>query len=335
MTSAVQPKIASRMPLGSGAIVVHRQIADHLDGYELRSYSPRMEYFPPLMMLLRDHEADIFHGTPDYSALLSSANQKLVITFHNFVLDDYMKAFSSRAQWLHYQTDLKLLTKIAVRRANVVTAVSEFIAASVREFFDDSFPVRVIPNGIDVGKYAPIDLPAAQTGSVKVLVCGNASMRKGTQWLNDVARALPPDVEVNCTLTENQLAAWGLTARNINALGKLAPEDMPSLYRAHDILFMPTAREGFGLAVAEAMASGIPVVASDNSTMPELIEHGEGGYLCRTGATDEYADAIRVLASDTGLRHRMGEFNRRRVQARYRLDDMVDAYRRLFAELAD
>ena len=53
---------------------------------------------------------------------------------------------------------------------------------------------------------------------------------------------------------------------------------MPALYRDVDMLLYPTVREGFGLSVAEAMASGLPVVATDCSSIPELMEDGKGGF---------------------------------------------------------
>ena len=58
---------------------------------------------------------------------------------------------------------------------------------------------------------------------------------------------------------------------------------MPERYGSMDILLMPSVREGFGLSIAEAMACGLPVVATNCSAIPELIDDGKGGFLCPPG----------------------------------------------------
>ena len=100
-----------------------------------------------------------------------------------------------------------------------------------------------------------------------------------------------------------------------------------------DILLMPTVREGFGLAVAEAMACGLPVVASDCSSIPELIDDGKGGYLCPIGDVDAFAEKINLLAESPTLRREMGEYNRTKVEKLFTLDRMVKNYQALFEEV--
>jgi glycosyltransferase involved in cell wall biosynthesis len=109
---------------------------------------------------------------------------------------------------------------------------------------------------------------------------------------------------------------------------------MPHLYRSVDVLLMPTIREGMSLAVLEAMASGIPVVASDTSSLPELIHHGKGGFLCGVGDVRSMSSAVNTLAEDAELRRRMGEYNRSLVESRFTESQMVDAYGHLFADLS-
>lgn len=323
--------IHSPMVKGSGAIAVHRELERHIPGYRVRPYSPLLEYFPPAFASLRSRHAQVVHSTPDQGDWPVRAEQGFVITFHNFVLDAGMRPYSSFAQRLHYRTDLTWLTRRALARADAITAVSHFTARLVEEYFDLARPVVVIENGIDVERFQPASVIARER--IRVLVCGNASRRKGTHWLQEVAGQLPDNIELSCTLTSAQLLEWGITARNVKALGRFDSSRIANVYRDHDILFMPTAREGFGLAVAEAMACGLPVIASDNSTMPELIADGEGGLLCRTGDIEAYATAIRCLAESASLRRKMGGFNRKRALERFRLDRMVSEYDRLFHSL--
>jgi glycosyltransferase involved in cell wall biosynthesis len=85
--------------------------------------------------------------------------------------------------------------------------------------------------------------------------------------------------------------------------------------------------------VAEAMACGLPVIASDCSAIPELIDNGKGGFLCSVGDVKAFAEKINLLADSPKLRKQMGEYNRARVEKLFTLDRMVKKYRELFDEV--
>ncbi|MEI6610843.1 MAG: glycosyltransferase family 4 protein, partial [Deltaproteobacteria bacterium] len=120
---------------------------------------------------------------------------------------------------------------------------------------------------------------------------------------------------------------------NLKNLGRISIEDMPKLYRNCNILLFPSVREGFGLAAAEAMSCGIPVVATDCSSLPELIDDGKGGFLCPLGDVDAFADKIRYLAENSQLRREMGDYNRAKVEKMFTLDRMIGQYKELFEEV--
>ncbi|MBW1787844.1 MAG: glycosyltransferase family 4 protein, partial [Deltaproteobacteria bacterium] len=119
---------------------------------------------------------------------------------------------------------------------------------------------------------------------------------------------------------------------NLRPVGAVPFREMPDRYRQMDILLMPTVREGFALAVIEAMASGLPVVASDCSSLPELVSDGKSGFLCPVGDTEAFAEKINLLAAAPELRREMGKFNRSLVEARFTVSQMVERYRAVFEE---
>ena len=88
-----------------------------------------------------------------------------------------------------------------------------------------------------------------------------------------------------------------------------------------------------GMAVAEAMACGLPVVASDCSSMPELVDDSKSGFLCPVGDTDAFADRINILAASEKLRHEMGDYNREKAIREFSIDKMVEGYERLFSKV--
>jgi glycosyltransferase involved in cell wall biosynthesis len=87
------------------------------------------------------------------------------------------------------------------------------------------------------------------------------------------------------------------------------------------------------LAVAEAMACGLPVVTSDCSSLPELIVGEQGGFLCPVDNVEALAAAVQQLAENPELCREMGAFNRARAQELFSLRRMAEDYRLLYAEL--
>lgn len=81
------------------------------------------------------------------------------------------------------------------------------------------------------------------------------------------------------------------------------------------------------------MASGLAVVASDAASNPELIEQSEGGLLCPVAEPEAYAAALRTLTADREGVRRMGAHNRRVVEQRYTIAQMVQGYQQMFERL--
>lgn len=326
-------RIVSPLASGNGAYVVHKLLESRIPGYKVRGYDPRWTYFPPVLRRFADSRAALVHTTPDYAVFVRSRTAPLVITFHNFVLDAFMRPYSSLAQRLHYRFDLKWWTNMALREARAVTAVSRFTAGMVKRELGYPGNVRVIYNGLDTALFTPRTSPPSASRPLKVLFSGNLTRRKGADLLARIAERVAPNVRILYTLglrTRKQLAAHP----RLECIGAVRYEDMPALYRDVDMLLYPSVREGFGLSVAEAMACGLPVVATECSSLPELVEHGKGGYLCRLGAVDEFARAVNALAESASLRRQMGEFNRARAERDFSLTRMVDEYRALFDEVS-
>lgn len=88
------------------------------------------------------------------------------------------------------------------------------------------------------------------------------------------------------------------------------------------------------LALMEAMACGLPVVATRVGGVPELVEQGQTGWLVAPGDFQDIAARCAALLADAGLRHRMGERARQRAVERFDLDDGVARVGRLITQLA-
>ena len=109
-------------------------------------------------------------------------------------------------------------------------------------------------------------------------------------------------------------------------------EDLPQLYCALDIFVSASHSESFGLAIAEAMASGTAVVATETEGAREIIEHEQMGLLVPIGDVAALAEAIVALAGDDDRRRQMGAAAQQSVAERFAVDRMVDEIEKIYQE---
>lgn len=325
--------IISPMGWGSGAYIIHKQLESRIPGYHVKSYHPYWTLFPiTLRMTAQTSGAQLIHTSPDYGIFFHQKYIPMVITFHGYTLDRWLRPFSTFAQSIHSATDLKLFTLMTTRKAKAITAVSHFLAGIVREDLHISKDIRVIYNGVDENLFTPAVKSHPRGKEIRVFFSGNLKKRKGAHWLPEIAVRLGGNIRIFYTQGLRGKNCLPLLS-NLQSIGPVPFDDMPDRYREMDILLMPTVREGFGLSVAEAMACGLPVVASDCSSLPELIDHGKGGFLCPVGDVEAFAEKINLLAENPDLRKEMGEYNRARVENMFRFDRMISEYSQLFEEI--
>jgi glycosyltransferase involved in cell wall biosynthesis len=322
--------IISPMARGSGAYVIHHLLERHLAGYRLIPYHSNWAFIPiALPLVARIKHARLIHTVADYARFFYRRSTPLIISFQNYVLDAWMRAYSSTLQQIHYRTDLKLWTKLAVGKAVKITAVSEFTADLVRKDMRLSGPVEIIYNGVDTDYFTPNSIKRNDQKEIRVFFSGNLTRRKGAHWLPEIAKHLNRNIKIFYT--------QGLRTRgvlpdlpNLRSIGAVDFENMPDRYNQMDILLMPTVREGFSLAVLEAMACRLPVVASNCSSLPEQIDEGKGGFLCPVGDAQSFAEKINLLADSPKLRSEMGNYNGSKVEKEFTLNKMITKYNDLF-----
>lgn len=110
-------------------------------------------------------------------------------------------------------------------------------------------------------------------------------------------------------------------------------DDAPTLLKWYDVFVLPSLAEGISNTILEAMATGLPVVATDVGGNGELVADGMSGKLVRRGDPQAIADAITAYAADTALCRAQGDVGRARVEQDFSLDVMSRAYSQLYQEL--
>jgi phosphatidylinositol alpha-mannosyltransferase len=220
-------------------------------------------------------------------------------------------AFSPRAAG--YRVFRPLLKRYA-DRLDTRIAVSCAARRCVSRYFDHDY--RVIPNGVDPERFHPglAPLEAHRSERPTVLFVGRFYPRKGIpvlfSALSRVAERVP-DVRL-LLVGDGPLRRWyrSLARRApcpVRFLGELSAEEIPHAYRTADVVVVPsTGQESFGIVHLEAMASGVPIVASDIEGYREILDHGREALLFRNRDAGGLARALIRVLTDRGLARSMG-----------------------------
>ena len=265
----------------------------------------------PRLMLRMDRAIrygrfDVLHihepGVPGVGlAAVFLATSPIVATFH--------AALESSWGYEH----LPWLGRMGMRRLDVRIAVSE----AAREFPVRLFPgdFRVIPNGVTVELYAPAIDAAKVKG--RVLFIGRAEPRKGLRVLLEAfarLKATVPDASLVIAgasrrqVVEEARTGYGasLDLTGVEALGWVADEEkVAQLGEAEVVCALSLAAESFGIVLAEGMAAGVPVVASDLPGYRAVLRDGAAGRLVPPGDPDALAAALEALLGDEEERRRL------------------------------
>lgn len=324
-------KIFSPVAYGNGSFIVHKSLEQNIKGYELKKYNPYLTLFPPLLTRLRKSEADIIHAPVDYACFFRNEEIPLVSTVHGYMLDDVISKVGLIRK-LHYKTDLNYFFKKSISQSIKIVCVSEYIKKIIIQNYGAEDKIQVIHNGIDTELFKPKINKNKCSKKIKLLFVGNLKKSKGIDIFPKLLDVLGENFEL--VYTEGLKNSSTLIKHsNAKCLGKISHEDMPELYKSVDLLVSASIREGFGLAIAEAMSCGLPIIAANNSAIPELVEDGKSGYLCEDITAELYAEKITMLFDNDRKRNDIAEYNREKIDREFNLNKMVDNYKFLFKKL--
>jgi len=110
-------------------------------------------------------------------------------------------------------------------------------------------------------------------------------------------------------------------------------DDVPEIMKAIDVLVLPSLWEGFGLVLVEAMAAGKPVIATNVSNLPEIVEDGKVGYLVPPQDSQQLAQALQRLIECPDAVHVMGQRAQQHVREYFTIDRMLDEIENLFYQV--
>lgn len=184
--------------------------------------------------------------------------------------------------------------------ADRVFVASSFTAKTL-DYYKGKLPsVTVVPYAfppVVAGRdYASINRKAP----LKLLFVGGLSQRKGIADLFAAVKSFGSRVELTVVGSKliDDCAVLNEALTKHRYIPSLPHSEILKLMQQHDVLVFPSLFEGFGLVITEAMAQGTPVITTDRTAGPDIITHGENGWLIKAGNTQRLQDAIEHLLSN-------------------------------------
>jgi N-acetyl-alpha-D-glucosaminyl L-malate synthase BshA len=236
------------------------------------------------------------------------------------------------------------LTKFSIEHSDRVTAVSEFLRTETHQFFGcDTCEIVVIPNFINRAEYFPPADAAARCrlGPPDHRVLMHVSNFRPVKRVQDVVRtfaAVRKALRATLVLVGDgpehdaalrEAASLGVK-KDVRFMGRV--DDVADLLRGADLFLLPSATESFGLAALEAMACGVPVIATRVGGLPEVVEDGVSGYLTPVGDVAAMSERAIELLQDPARHQAMQRAAVARA-ADFSAERIVPQYERLYEDV--
>jgi N-acetyl-alpha-D-glucosaminyl L-malate synthase BshA len=229
------------------------------------------------------------------------------------------------------------ITKFAIERSDGVTTISDFMKKRTEEFFSITRQIRVIHNFVNCDLYKP-----------------DPEQRKGQKRIVHISNFRPVKRVMDC------IRALAVVRRDVDAMLYMAgdgPDRSPTEYLARELgveehvqflgkqdhverliprmhaLHLPSETEAFGLAALEAMACGVPPVATRTGGVPDLITDGVDGYMEPVGDIDAQAGRLTQLLMDETLHDRMSEAARKTARQRFCTELIIPQYEQFYEQV--
>jgi len=234
----------------------------------------------------------------------------------------------------------KPVTEWSINESDAVTAVSRFLADETGRQLSLRRPIAVVPNFIDPDRHGNV-IPSCipEKDSERQVTLMHISNFRPLKRLGDVVRIferVARHLDARLMLVGDG-PDYGRTRELVGELGLAdrvhfvgVVDEVAPLLAAADLLLLPSETESFGLVALEAMASGVPVVASRVGGLPEVVEHGVSGYLAPVGDVEAMADFSLRILSDCTVRRGFGEAARERAVRLFDWHRVVPRYEEIY-----
>jgi len=272
------------------------------------------------------HSHEFFQFFTHTAIIASKLNRTpIVITQHGYTLGKNEVFYS----WL-LEVLGKTLGRQVTSSADLFIAITKDVKSFLLKIGLPENKVKVVPTGVDTDRFRPLETSYRKRIGLNakkvVLFVGRMCEEKGViQLLHALKDVFKDNPDAKCLMVGDgplrnralSLASTLGISQKIIHLPKVNHDEMPLVYNAADIFVLPSRYEPFGMSATEAMASGIPAIASRVGGLAETVLHGKTGLLVKVQNTMELANAISDLLQDDEKRREMGKAARKHMLDHY------------------
>ncbi len=236
------------------------------------------------------------------------------------------------------------ITRFSIQVSDGVTSISNYLKERTCEEFEVSRPIEVIPNFVNCDLYQRHPDPHlrqrfAPDGEPVVLHLSNFRPVKRVRDVIEVFARMGQDVAAHLIMigdgpdrgSAEYLARKLGVSQRVSFVGK--QDNIRDFLSIGDLMLLPSEMESFGLAALEAMAHGVPAIASNVGGLPEVIENGKDGYLFAVGDLDGMANCARSLLENPARLKETGRLARQTAERRFCSSHIIPQYERFYEQV--
>lgn len=234
--------------------------------------------------------------------------------------------------------DLHWILKMTIGSYDHIFTVSKYLKNwLINSYNFDPNKITVIYNGVEgILKPANKDKQLVKkykvAGKVVLLTIGSLISRKNILFLIDLfEKVLQKKKNVSLVICgkgylkkQIKKTISGKNIKNITLIDSAYGQSKAKLINLTDIFLFPSLNEGFGLVAVEALACGIPVIASDNTSLPEIINNRKNGLLAKTSNLNDWLNKCLMLINDSSYRKRLGRNGRKDLNKNFSWDVVTE-----------
>jgi glycosyltransferase involved in cell wall biosynthesis len=201
--------------------------------------------------------------------------------------------------------------------ADVIFVASSFTKKTLNEYSGNLPEIKVIPYGFpEVNQKKQYQSLAGR--KLKILFVGGLSQRKGLSYLFEAVEGLQNQVEV--TVVGHKVVAncdaLNSALENHHWIPSLSHNQVLACMREHDVFVFPSLFEGFGLVITEAMSQGVPVITTDRTAGPDIIENGVDGWIVPAGSSIAIKEVFTSILESPDMLEQLGLAAQAKAQTR-------------------
>ena len=270
---------------------------------------------------------------------------KLILTMQEGDEEEHLMRYALNIKFL-YKIFIRPWHRLVFKKADAVTAISQYLKKRAEEN-GVKIPVEIVPNGVDIANFSEFkanesELKGLRLGlsigeDVKVLITTSRLVKKNAVVdIIEAMRYLPDNVKLIIVGTgseEKNLKFKILNLKLENRVifaGQVDNKEVPKYLKISDIFIRPSLSEGLGNSFLEAMAVGVPVIATPVGGIPDFLIDGETGLFCEVNNPKSIAEKVKILMESSELREKIVKNARQMIKEKYNWEIIAEKMKNIF-----